>query len=427
MMRVGLSVEEAIQAIMDYVKPVNSIEIHVKDAFNYVLAEDMYASVPVPPFDRSMMDGFAIRAEDVQHATPEHPVKLRVQGRVGAGEVSDHILMPGEAIRIMTGAPIPRGANAVARFEITDAQHSPDAEHIAVLLPVREGESISVKGEDIQAGAKILEKGAVIGAAEMALLATVGVSKVTVYRKPIIGVLSSGRELIGLEHPLAPGKIYNSNSYMLSGLISAWGGIPYLLEQVDDEVNAVAEAIQMAMPVVDALVTTGGVSVGDYDVMREAYQQAGGQVEFWKVNMRPGTPFTFATVVEKPVFGLSGNPAAGYVNAVLFLQGAIRAMAGYSEPLSKPLQVVLADVPEWKTIGMDRFLRARIVIEEGRAAAYPLAYGQSAGIMSTLSGIQGFIRILARTEVKQGDLVEAYLLEMPIPALNNTLPGGEQE
>lgn len=421
MMRVGLSVEEAIQAILRQIVPVSTIEIPLKDAFRYVLAEDVYVQTPVPPFDRSMMDGFAVRSADVQGASPEQSVKLKVVGQVGAGQVWEQELQAGEAVRIMTGAPIPKGADAVARFEVTDEQEHPHGEEIGVLIPVRQGESISVTGEDMPVGKKILHRGRSIGSPEMALLATAGVSSVKVYRKPIIGVLSSGRELTGVGQPLAYGKIYNSNTYMVSGLISAWGGVPYLFEQVDDEVDEVVEAIRAAMPVVDALVTTGGVSAGDFDVMRAAYHLAGGQADFWKVNMRPGTPFTFAMVHEKPVFGLSGNPAAGYVNAMLFLQPGIKAMAGCEDPHTPVYKVRLGENLNLKVIGLDRFLRANIIIEQGQAIAYPLPFGQSAGVMSTLSGIQGFIRVPGRTELRKGDLIDAYLLELPISGTTEDL------
>lgn len=421
MMRVGLSVEEAIQAILLQIVPVSTIEIPLKDAFRYVLAEDVYVQTPVPPFDRSMMDGFAVRSADVQGASPEQSVKLKVVGQVGAGQVWEQELQAGEAVRIMTGAPIPKGADAVARFEVTDEQEHPHGEEIEVLIPVRQGESISVTGEDMPVGKKILHRGRSIGSPEMALLATAGVSSVKVYRKPIIGVLSSGRELTGVGQPLAYGKIYNSNTYMVSGLISAWGGVPYLFEQVDDEVDEVVEAIRAAMPVVDALVTTGGVSAGDFDVMRAAYHLAGGQADFWKVNMRPGTPFTFAMVHEKPVFGLSGNPAAGYVNAMLFLQPGIKAMAGCEDPHTPVYKVRLGENLNLKVIGLDRFLRANIVIEQGQAIAYPLSFGQSAGVMSTLSGIQGFIRVPGRTELRKDDLIDAYLLELPISGATEDL------
>lgn len=421
MMRVGLSVEEAIQAILRQIVPVSTIEIPLKDAFRYVLAEDVHVQTPVPPFDRSMMDGFAVRSADVQGASPENPTQLKVAGQIGAGQVWEHELQAGEAVRIMTGAPVPKGADAVARFEVTDEREHPHAEEIRVLIPVRQGESVSVTGEDMRVGTKILRQGSLIGSPEMALLATVGISSVKVYRKPIIGVLSSGRELIGVGQPLAYGKIYNSNMYMVSGLISAWGGIPYLFEQVDDEVDDVVEAIRVAMPVVDALVTTGGVSAGDFDVMRAAYHLAGGQVDFWKVNMRPGTPFTFAVVQDKPVFGLSGNPAAGYVNAMLFLQTGTKALAGCKQPHSPVYKVRLGEDLNLKVIGLDRFLRANIMIEQGQAIAYPLPFGQSAGVMSTLSGIQGFIRVPGKTELGKGDLIDAYLLELPISGATEDL------
>lgn len=415
MMRVGLSVEEAIQEILQRVKPVSTIEIPLKDAFRYVLAEDVRVQTPVPPFDRSMMDGFAIRSADVREASPEQPVRLKVVGHIGAGQVWERELQAGQAVRIMTGAPVPKGADAIARFEVTDEQERPHGEDIGILLPIRPGESISVTGEDMQVGRVILEQGTLIGSPEMALLATAGVSMVRAYRKPIIGVLSSGRELVGVGQPLDYGKIYNSNTYMVSGLISAWGGVPYLFEQVDDEVDDVVAAIVAAMPVVDALVTTGGVSAGDFDVMRAAYHLADGEVNFWKVNLRPGTPFTYATVQDKPVFGLSGNPAAGYVNAMLFLQTGIRAMAGCREPGIPSYRIRLGADLNLKIIGMDRLLRANIRIEQGQAIAYPLPFGQSAGVMSTLSGIQGFLRVPGKTELRKGDLIDAYLLEMPIP------------
>jgi molybdopterin molybdotransferase len=427
MMRVGLSVEEAIQEILQRVKPVSTIEIPLKDAFRYVLAEDVRVQTPVPPFDRSMMDGFAIRSADVREASPEQPIRLKVVGHIGAGQVWEHELQAGQAVRIMTGAPVPKGADAIARFEVTDEQERPHGEEVGVLLPIRPGESISVTGEDMQVGTIILQQGTLIGSPEMALLATVGVATVRVYRKPIIGVLSSGRELVGVGQPLAYGKIYNSNTYMVSGLISAWGGVPYLFEQVDDEVDDVMEAIRTAMPTVDALVTTGGVSAGDFDVMRTAYHLAGGQVNFWKVNLRPGTPFTFAMVQEKPVFGLSGNPAAGYVNAMLFLQTGIRALAGCKKPQIPAYRIRLGDDLNLKIIGMDRLLRANIVIEEGRVIAYPLPFGQSAGVMSTLSGIQGFIRVPGKTELRKGDLIDAYLLEMPIPGEQGDVSGEIEE
>jgi molybdopterin molybdotransferase len=413
MMRVGLSVEEAIQEILQHVVPVAVIEIPLKDSFQYILAEDVYALSPVPPFDRSMMDGFAIRAADVEHASPEHPVILRVKGRVAAGEVFEYKLRPGEAIRIMTGAATPDGADAIVRFEMTDGQKCPEAKEVAVLLPVQPADCISVTGEDIQTGDKVLAKGTLLGAAEMALLATVGISMVPVHRKPIIGVISSGKELVAQDQPLPHGKIYNSNTFMVSGLISKWGGIPYLFDHVDDDLDQVIQAIREAMPVVDALVTTGGVSVGDFDVMRSAYHLAGGQVNFWKVNIRPGTPFTFAVVLDKPVFGLSGNPGAGFVNALLFLQPAIRCLAGYPHPAVEPVKLQLGSEPGMKVIGLDRFLRANIVIQDGRAIAYPLPAARSAGVLSTLTGIEGFIRIPGKTEVNKGDLVEAWMLQMP--------------
>ncbi|GIM46325.1 molybdopterin molybdenumtransferase [Collibacillus ludicampi] len=413
-MRVMLCVEEALQEVLSHCKRNERMHVPLKDAYGYILASDIHASVSVPPFDRAALDGYAVRAADIEQATPDSPVRLQVIERIGAGQVSTKSVGPGQAIRTMTGAPFPDGADTLVRLEMTSAIGEPEQTHVDVKVAVPCGEAVAREGEDIKSGMCMLRSGITIGGAEMALLATAGIASVPVYRKPVIGILASGRELTDIREPLAYGKIYDSNSYMLAGAVQAWGGIPRLLGRAGDDVDELVQTIQSALPHVDGLVTTGGVSVGDFDVMIDAYRKAGGEVHFWKVSIRPGTPFTFATIEDKPVFGLSGNPAAGFVNAMLFVQPAIRAISGMNEPIVRPVRAFLSGMPEVRAVALDRFLRADVFIKDGTVFAQPRTQGQKAAILSSLTGTQGFVRIPSKTQPQAGDLVDVYLLHMPV-------------
>jgi molybdopterin molybdotransferase len=412
-MRVMLSLEEARTEILAHCRRNDRMHVSLRDAYGYILASDLCTPTDVPPFDRAALDGYAVRASDIAGATPESPVRLEVIERIGAGQVAKKTVGPGQAIRLMTGAPMPRGADALVRLELTEEAGESAQTHVDVKASVPRGEAVSRKGEDLAAGSRMLRAGTRIGAAEMALLATAGMAIVPVYRKPVIGILTSGQELTDVGEPLREGKIYDSNSYMLTGLVQAWGGVPRLIGRAGDDVDELAQTIRQALLQVDALVTTGGVSVGDFDVMIDAYRKAGGNVHFWKVSIRPGTPFTFATIADKPIFGLSGNPAACYVNAMLFLQPAIQEIGGMEIPAVRTIHAVLGEMPEVRRVALDRFLRADVFIQDGTVIAQPRPGGQKAAILSSMAGIQGFIRIPAKTELQTGDRVEVYLLQMP--------------
>ncbi|MGZ6503168.1 MAG: molybdopterin molybdotransferase MoeA, partial [Tumebacillaceae bacterium] len=278
-------------------------------------------------------------------------------------------------------------------------------------LNVPAGEAISLKGEDAPQGALLLEAGCVIGAAETAVLATNGAAHVAVHRRPRVGILVSGEEVRPLEVELLPGQIRDSNGPMLAALVRDMGAEPVLYGQVGDDLDATVVVLQRMAAECDLVLTTGGVSVGDYDLMRDAYVQAGGQVHFWKTQIRPGTPVTFAEIAETPVFGLSGNPAAAFVNFVLLVQPVIRKMAGDKHPAHRPVQAVLETVGEQRMIGLDRFLRAQLVVREGKLIANVPSKGQKAGILTSMVGVQGLVRIPARQEMQHGALVDVYLLK----------------
>lgn len=412
-MRMLISVEEAVQEIITHCRRLERREVSILQSFGYVLAEEVRAATPLPPFDRAALDGYAVRASDLAGATPEEPACLEVIEQIGAGQTASRKVGTSQAIRIMTGAPLPEGADTVVRLEATETVCEGQHQFVKVKHSFNRGEAVSRRGEDVADGQKLLSPGVRIGAEEMAVLAAAGLERVSVYRKPIIGILVSGRELSSLGAPLAPGKIYDSNGPMLAGAVSAWGGEPLLLPPTGDDRVKITTVIREALPRVDAIVTTGGVSVGDYDVMRDAYLDAGGEVHFWKVAIRPGTPFTFATIAEKPVFGLSGNPAAAFVNAMLFLRPALQVLAGYPAPRLPVVTAELAETPAMRPVALERFLRSRVYVADGCVYARPLASGQKGAIVSSLSGIEGFIRIPAKTQPQKGEKVSVYLLHFP--------------
>lgn len=407
-----ISIEEAVEEILMRIRPLGMEKRSLFEANGYVNAEDVRTRISLPPFDRSMMDGYAVRAEDVVQATPEAPVYLRVLERVAAGDVPLVRVEKGQAVRIMTGAMMPEGANAVAKLEITDSQDHPGAESVGVRLPVKVGESISKLGEDLTPGDVILQKGSPIGANELTVLGSVGETHVNVWRKPRIGILVGGHELVARGEALSKGKIYESNSVMVAALVQKWGGIPVFcgLSEDDEELAGAAVAKAFEEQGVDALVTTGGVSGGDFDVTRGAVARAGGEVHFWQVAMRPGTPMTFSTWQGRPIFGLSGNPAAAIINAVLFLQPAMRAFLGMSAEQSRAVidTAFLGEALQVKPIGLDRMMRAQVKIENGRVVATALPTGQKVGIISSLIGTDGWIRVRGRTLPQPGDVVEVY-------------------
>lgn len=410
-MRVLLTLEEAWEATLAVAGVAGVEEVSLWEAYGRVLATPVVSCTPIPPFDRSALDGYAVRAEDVATAAPAAPVLLEVIEEVGAGRVPEQVVGPGQATRIMTGAPIPIGADAIVRLEATERETA-NPRLVAVKMNVPSGEAISVKGEDAPQGTLLVEAGYVIGAAETAVLATNGMERVNVYRRPRVGILVSGEEVRPLSGELLPGQIRDSNGPMLAAMVRDMGAEPVLYGQVGDELAETVSVVGKMAGECDLVLTTGGVSVGDYDLMREAYVQAGGVVHFWKTQIRPGTPVTFAQIGATPVFGLSGNPAAAFVNFVTLVQPVIRKMAGFARPEHRPVQAVLnCQQSEQRVIGLDRFLRAQLVVREGVLTAIVPSKGQKTGILTSLVGVQGLVRIPARQDMQHGALVEVYVLQ----------------
>jgi molybdopterin molybdotransferase len=319
-----LSVEEALDRVLSRVAPLATERVDLLSALDRVLAEPVQASLDIPPWPNSSMDGYALRSEDVRAATRERSTVLKVAGTIPAGAVPPRPIASGEAFRIFTGAPLPPGADSVIPQEEVET----DGQAVRVPRPVAPGEYVRPAGEDVRAGETVLEPGHPIGAAEVGLLATLGRAQVRVSRRPRVAILSTGDELVELGGRIGPGKIPNSNTYSLMAQVAHAGGEPINLGVARDSLDAIEERVRWGLGA-DVLISSAGVSVGEFDYVREALTRLGAELHLWQVAMRPGKPITFGSLGSRPVFGLPGNPVSAMVTFELFVRPAIRKMAGH--------------------------------------------------------------------------------------------------
>ncbi|MFM9330244.1 gephyrin-like molybdotransferase Glp [Paenibacillus mesotrionivorans] len=326
--RTALQVEEAAARILERLQPGRTETVPLAEAWNRYLAEPLAADQPVPHFRRSGMDGYALRAEETAGASEDSPVRLAVTGIIPCGSIYDRRLEPGQAVRIMTGAAVPDGADAVVRLEDTLPEEEGEGGAVSILRSAKTGANISEIGLEIVQGEKLLEPGRRIGPGEAALLAMFGAAQVKVYARPRVAVFATGSELLAVEEPLAPGKIRNSNSYMLLAQLREAGCEPVLAGAIPDELELARQAVTAAMDDYDMVITTGGVSVGDYDILYDLTTGWDGELLFNKLAMRPGSPTTASIRRGKLLFALSGNPAACFVGFELLVRPALRKLMG---------------------------------------------------------------------------------------------------
>jgi molybdopterin molybdotransferase len=330
-----LSVDEARQRILTSISPREPEPVALDQCHGLVLAQDVVAASPVPPFRNSAMDGFAVRFEDVISATYESPVCLRVVANLAAGRAPDRIVGTGEAIRIMTGAAMPEGADTVVRFEETNdpsVTQNSDENHesyVQVKRSPKRGENVREAGEDIAAGECVLRWGTLIDASAQGVLAASNHPMVQVIRPPKVGILATGDEVVDPGEPISPGQIRNSNNYMLAGLVRESGGIPEILGIARDTATDIRESLNNAREF-DLILTSGGVSLGDYDVVKDVLQ-AEGSIDLWQVRIKPGKPMAFGHIGDVPLIGLPGNPVAAFVAFLQFGTPAIRKMRGLKD------------------------------------------------------------------------------------------------
>jgi molybdopterin molybdotransferase len=397
-----ISAQEAQAIILDSIQPIGTEAVSLHEAHGRVLALDIVAGESVPGFDNSSMDGYAVRHADLNSA----PVVLSIVDEVSAGRTPSREVKRGEAVRITTGGQIPRGADAVVRVEWTELE---DDLHVRILKPVGAGQNIRRAGEDIKAGQTVLSSGRELRAPELGVLASLGFDSVTVYQKPRVAILVTGNELTMPDQPLPPGKIRNSNSFTLRGLILESGAIPVDIGIARDDHQEMKEKLVQGLES-DVLLTSGGVSVGKYDLMQEVMKEVGVEVKFWKVNIKPGMPLLFGMYGHKPVFGLPGNPVSTTVTFLKFAKPALRKMAGVVNPeMGLRLRAELLHDIE-KTDGKRHFIRGIFNTHNGKLTVASTG-SQSSGVLTSLVKANCLIIIPEETErLKTGDLVEVELL-----------------
>ena len=372
-----ISVAEAIQIVRQQTRPLPSERVQLHDALHRVLAEDIVADSDLPPFDRSQMDGYAVRAEE----TSDAPVRLRIAGESAAGKGWHHELNQGEAVRIMTGAPVPVGADSVQQVELT--HELKDGTVVELLESVELGKSIVKRGSEIKAGEIVLQSGSAVNAAMMAVLAAFGYAEVTVGQRPRVGVLATGSELVSVDEKPGQDQIRDSNNYSIAAYAQLAGALVQRLPLARDETAVLKNLIAEAAKRCDVIVTSGGVSMGVYDVTKAALKELDAEIFFERVALRPGKPTVFARLPNGTfVFGLPGNPVSVAVTFNLFARTALLAMQGVTDPALKHETAVLARSVKGN-VDRESYLPAQLTTnDDGELIAFPLKWGGSSDFVA---------------------------------------------
>lgn len=401
-----IGVEQALDIVLKSVGTMQAVSRPILDCLGLVLAEDVAADMDIPPFHNSAMDGYAVIAADTAGASRERPVSLKVIADLPAGYPPPPLVKPGEAVRIMTGAPMPPGTDAVARREDADE----DGDTVWIRRPVSAGEDVRYAGEDVRSGEVILHRGTLLRPAEIGMLATLGRRSALVVRPPRVAVLTTGDELVEPGDPVPPGKIRNSNLYSISAQVKASGGEPMPLGVARDTVQELEQKIEQAAEA-DMLITSGGVSVGNYDVVKEVLASRG-EIAFWKVKMRPGSPVTFGLLRGKPMFGLPGNPTASMVAFEQFVRPAILKMAGRRALRRREVEATLEEGVK-NRVGVRNFIRAIATEEAGGWRVRP-AGSQGSGILRSMVRANALLVVPeAVGRLEAGEKVRVQLLDLP--------------
>ena len=389
-----LSVEQAYDIIMASFRTLEAEEKPLLECMGQVLAEDIHSPLALPPLANSGMDGYALRHSDIAGASQENPSNLEVIGIVAAGQMPDKTVVPGTAVRIMTGAPVPDGSDTVVPFEETDEvqrkREGKPLDQVAIYADMPTGCNVRPAGEDVSKGALVLEKGTVVRAAEVGVIASLGMDTVKVIRRPVVAVLATGDELEETGAPLSAGKIYDSNTFSVAALVLASGGVPKILGIARDnleDLNAKLEATAGA----DLVVTSAGVSKGDYDIVKEVLNERG-EMNFWSVRMRPAKPLAFGHLNGAggntiPLLGLPGNPVSAMVAFEMFARPAIRTMLGRTKIARPTVEGVLTG-PIRNEDGRRVYARVEVELKDGVYQATPTG-PQGSNILTSMSRANG--------------------------------------
>lgn len=400
-----ISVEKALKTILASARLMGTEKINILDAQRRAIAENIYAGRDIPSVDNSAMDGYALRAADTRGATPKKPVWFKIIEEIPAGKIPRKKLRSKEAARIMTGAIIPGGADAVIRQENTRREGN----LVAVLTPVARKTDIRFAGEDVRKGELVIHKNSVLGAAQIGMLAALGKKSVLVYKKPRVAIMATGDELVDIDTNPSPGKIVNSNSYSLATLVDDCGGVPVILGITRDNKSALKQKFSTALKN-DVIISSGGVSVGDYDLVKDIMVNMGNSMYFWQVAMRPGKPLAFGAIKGVPLFGLPGNPVSTMVSFEQFVRPYLLKIQGHRNIFRPVLKAISAENLE-KKAGVKNFLRA-IVKREKDKYIVKTTGNQGSGILKSMVTANALIILGEKeTKIKKGDKVTVQLLD----------------
>ncbi len=389
-----LSVDLALTKILATIHPLSSEVISLENSLGRILAQDVVSTVNLPPFPNSSMDGFAVRSADTLGASQSSGITLRLIADIPAGTAPSVKIRQGEAARIMTGAPMPEGADAVIPVENTDAQWTPGSdeplpESVNIQRSLKSGDYIRLAGEDIRSGELLIKQGIKLRAAELGLLAAIGHAQVTVIRQPRVAILSTGDELIDINAELTPGKIRDSNGYTLAALVTENGGIPLKIPTARDTLNDVRRCFQEALnQKPDIILSSAGVSVGAFDVVRTVIDELG-KVDFWKINLRPGKPLAYGQIGGIPFFGLPGNPVSAMVTFDVFVRPTLLHMAHLNDDAAY-VEAVTGEVIS--SDGRRSYVRVKLKRENNQWIAHTTGT-QSSGALSSMMLADGLLII----------------------------------
>ncbi len=400
-----ISVEEALDEILSRIQALGSEKVSLLESLGRAIAEEVVSPRDIPPFDNSGMDGYAIRTEDILRASKELPARLEVIEDLPAGFISGKSLERGQAIRIMTGAPIPGGANTVIPVEETQK----DGSFVLISKGLPAGKNIRKAGGDVRKGDRVLSKGDLLRPPEIGILASLGRSSISVFQRPAVAILCTGEELVDVDQPVEKAKIISSNSYTLAAQVKDCGAIPIQLGIARDERQDVEGKLREGLRA-DVLISSAGISVGDYDFVKESLRELGWEFIFWKVAMKPGKPIAFGTIKGKPVFGLPGNPVSSMVCFEEFVRPSLLKMMGHRQIFRPVREAILQESVQIET-GRRHYIRAVISSAGDHYHVIPTGT-QGSDILNSMVRANGLMILPEDREfVRPGEKVKVQLLE----------------
>lgn len=406
-MKKFIALEEALEILNKNTKALKSEVVSIKDSLKRVLYGDVKSKINNPPFNKSVFDGYAFKSEDSKGTSKENPIELKIVDEIFAGDWSDREIKHGEAIRIMTGAPIPVGADCVLKQEETERH----GDLVKIFKEMKVNENISFMGEDIKIGETLIKKGKRLDYADLGIMASSGISEVLVYKKPRVSIISTGDEVCDINSTLKPGKIYDSNLYSLSARIEELGYNVLSMEHVGDNIIKIGKAIEKAFEKSDIVFTTGGASVGEKDLMQKVSESIGFERLFWKIKIKPGSAVVCSKKEEKILISLSGNPNAALTTFELLGKSVLKKLEGEEENINiKREKGVLMDSFNKKS-PQRRFLRGNIIYDEKGAKVYITQIKSGNGILSSLLNANCLIEIEKGNEgLNRGEVVNIIKL-----------------